>query len=200
MSVNLKKGQKVDLRKDNGESLRNVMIGLGWDEKEDNKGGFFSKLFSVKQDIDCDASVIVCRDGKLADNSDIVFYNNLKHKSGAIQHMGDNRTGDGDGDDEQVSVKLADVPSVYDKIVFVVTIYQAGERNQHFGLIKNAFIRIVDNDTNKEMCRFDLTDDYSGSTAMIFGEVYRKDGGWKFNAIGQGTQDHSVSAIAKRYE
>ncbi len=199
MSVSLKKGQKVDLRKDNGDTLRNVMIGLGWDQKEEG-GSFFSRLFAVKQDIDCDASAFVCTNGKIAENSDVVYFNNLKHKSGSIQHMGDNLTGAGDGDDEQIAIKLSEVPQSYDKIVFVVTIYQAGERNQHFGLIRNAFIRIVDRDTNKEMCRFDLTEDYSGSTAMIFGEVYRKDGGWKFNAIGQGTQDHSVSAVAKRYQ
>ena len=113
--------------------------------------------------------------------------------------MGDNLTGEGDGDDEQIVIDLARVPQEYDRIVLVVNIYQAMKRKQHFGLIQNAFIRLVDGSTNKEMCRYNLTDDYSGMTAVIFGEVYRHNGEWKFNAIGQGTNDPGLGELADRF-
>ena len=201
MAVSLKKGQKVDLRKSSGETLRNVLIGLGWDPVEPPKKGGLLGLFAAKPpEIDCDASVLLCKNGKLENTADVVYYNNLQHSSGAVRHMGDNLTGGGDGDDEQVMVDLARVPADYDRIVFVVSIYQALQRNQHFGMIRNAFIRIVDNDNNSEMCRFDLTENYDNMTAMVFGELYRKDGGWKFNAIGQGTTDASLAQIVKRYQ
>ena len=195
MSVSLKKGQKVSLTKDN-EGLKSVMIGLGWDEAERKKSGFFAPK---PQSIDCDASALVLKNGKLVDNADIVYFGNLKHKSNAIQHMGDNLTGAGDGDDEQIYIELANVPAEYDKVVVVVNIYQAVKRQQHFGMIKNAFIRIMDGKTGAEMYRYDLTDDYSGMTAMIFGEVYRHNGEWKFNPIGQGTNDPGLGELAKRF-
>lgn len=195
MSVSLKKGQKVSLTKDN-EGLKSVMIGLGWDEAERKKTGFFAPK---PQSIDCDASALVLKNGKLVDNADIVYFGNLKHKSNAIQHMGDNLTGAGDGDDEQIYIELANVPAEYDKVVVVVNIYQAVKRQQHFGMIKNAFIRIMDGKTGAEMYRYDLTDDYSGMTAMIFGEVYRHNGEWKFNPIGQGTNDPGLGELAKRF-
>lgn len=113
--------------------------------------------------------------------------------------MGDNLTGAGEGDDEQIIVELARVPAEYDRIVIVVNIYQAVQRKQHFGMIKNAFIRLVDARNNMELCRYNLTEDYSGMTAMVFGEVYRHNGEWKFNAIGQGTNDNSVGELANRY-
>ncbi len=196
MSVNLQKGQKVDLTKGNS-SLKRVMVGLGWDEVNQKRG-----LFAPKPaPIDCDASAILLSVGdKLANKDDFVFYNNLKHKSGAVVHMGDNLTGAGDGDDEQILIDLRDVPQYVEKIVIAVTIYQARERSQHFGLIENAFIRIVDADTNKELCKFNLTDNYSGKTAMIFGEVYRYNGEWKFSAIGEGTNDNGIADIARRYQ
>ena len=134
MSISLKKGQKVSLTKDNA-SLQSVMIGLGWDEAQPKKGGFFAPK---PQAIDCDASAFVLVNGKLTNNSDIVYFGNLKHKSGAIQHMGDNLTGAGEGDDEQIFVNLAKVPQEYDRIVLVVNIYEAVKRNQNFGMIKNA--------------------------------------------------------------
>lgn len=195
MSVNLQKGQKVDLTKGNS-SLKRVMVGLGWDEVAQKRG-----LFAPKpQDIDCDASaLLLSAGGKLANKDDYVFYNNLKHKSGAVQHMGDNLTGAGDGDDEQIMIDLRDVPQYCEKIVIAVTIYQARERAQHFGMIKNAFIRIVDADTNKELCKFNLTDNYSGRTAMIFGEIYRYHGEWKFSAVGEGLDANGISDVAKRY-
>ncbi len=199
MAVNLQKGQKVNLKKDNGQALGRVMIGLGWDPVEKgSSGGFLSSLFSSNDNIDCDASVIMLQNGKFKDNDDLVYFGNLKHSSGSVKHMGDNLTGDGDGDDEQVFVDLNAVPSNYDKLVFVVNIYQAMKRKQHFGLIKNAFIRIVD-DNGKEFCRYNLSEKYDGMTAMIFGEIYRYNGEWKFNAIGQPTQDGDLTTMVKRY-
>ena len=195
MSVSLQKGQKVSLSKDNA-GLSKVMIGLGWDEVQQKKKGFFS---AKPQDIDCDASAFLLIIGKLRGKEDIVYFGNLRHQSGTVQHMGDNLTGAGDGDDEQILVDLAQVPSEYDRIVIVVNIYQAVQRKQHFGMIQNAFIRLVDGRTNNEMCHYNLTEDYSGMTAMIFGEVYRHNGEWKFNAIGQGTSDPGIGELANRY-
>ena len=165
-----------------------------WDEVK-QKGGFFSK----PQPIDCDASAILLKDGKFRDKDDVVYFGQLKHRSGSVQHMGDNLTGAGDGDDEQIVIDLTKVPAEYDRIVIVVNIYAATQRKQHFGLIQNAFIRLVDTRNNNEMFRYDLTENYSGMTAMIFGELYRKDGEWKFSAIGQGTTDNSVGDLVKRY-
>lgn len=194
MSVNLQKGQKVDLTKGNA-GLKRIVVGLGWDAIE--KKGFFSKS---KPDIDCDASALVCNaEGKLLDKKDIVYFGNLNHKSGSVTHMGDNLTGEGEGDDEQILVELENVPSDYGKIVFVVNVYQAYERKQHFGMIKNAFIRIVDADTRKELCKYNLSESYDNMTAMIFGEVYRHNGEWKFSAIGQPTQDKGLGDLAARF-
>ncbi len=195
MSVSLQKGQKVSLSKENA-GLSKVLIGLGWDEAKRSKGGFFAPK---PQPIDCDASVLMLQGGKLRDKSDIVYFGNLSHKTGTVQHMGDNLTGAGEGDDEQILVDLSRVPAEYDRIVLVVNIYEAMKRSQHFGMIQNAFIRLVDGRNNNEMCRFNLTDDYSGMTAVIFGEVYRHNGEWKFNAIGQGTNDPGLGQLANRY-
>lgn len=195
MSVSLQKGQKVSLSKDNS-GLAKILIGLGWDEVPQKKAGLFAPK---PQPIDCDASALMLQNGHLMDKRDIVYFGNLKHKSGSIQHLGDNLTGAGDGDDEQIIVDLSTVPVQYDKIVLVVNIYQAVQRKQHFGMIQNAFIRVVDGRTNKEMCKYSLTDNYSGMTAMIFGEVYRYNGEWKFNAIGQGTNDEGLGQVANRY-
>lgn len=194
MSINLQKGQKVSLTKDNG-GLSKVLVGLGWDEVEQKRG-----LFAPKpQAVDCDASALMLVDGKVTDKADIIYFGNLKHKTGTVQHLGDNLTGAGDGDDEQIIIDLASVPAQYDRIVMVVNIYQAIQRKQHFGLIQNAFIRIVDGSTNTEMCKFNLTEDYSNMTAMIFGEIYRHNGEWKFNAIGQGTTDPGLPEVVNRY-
>ena len=195
MPVCLQKGQKVSLSKENA-GLSKVIIGLGWDEVKRARGGFFAPK---PQPIDCDASAFVLKNGKLTNKEDIVYFGNLRHKSGTIQHMGDNLTGAGEGDDEQIIVDLARIPGEYDRIVIVVNIYQAVKRNQHFGMIQNAFIRLVDGRNNHEMCRYNLTENYSGMTAMIFGEVYRHNGEWKFNAIGQGTNDPGIGELANRY-
>lgn len=196
MSVNLQKGQKVELRKDNGGTLRRVMVGLGWDEVKQKRGFFAPK----PQDIDCDASAFVCVNGKLLGNDDIVYFGNLNHKSGCIHHQGDNLTGAGEGDDEQIMVDLTSLPSNYDKIVFVVNIYKAMERKQHFGMVQNAFIRICDAETNTELCKYNLSENYDNMTAMIFGEIYRYNGTWKFNAIGQATTDNGLSSLSQRYK
>lgn len=194
MSISLQKGQKVSLSKDNA-GLSNVLIGLGWDEVKQSRG-----LFSPKpQAIDCDASVLLLQGGKLMGKEDIVYFGNLRHASGTVQHMGDNLTGAGDGDDEQIVVDLSRIPECYDKIVIVVNIYQALQRKQHFGLIQNAFCRLVDGNKKTEMLKYNLTDDYSGATALIFGEIYRHNGEWKFNAMGQGTNDPGLGELAGRY-
>jgi len=196
MAVSLQKGQKVDLRKDNGGELTGVMVGLGWDEA---KSGGVLGLFGKKQDIDCDASAIALQDGRLVSKrNDVVYYANLSHPSGCIKHMGDNLTGAGEGDDEQIFVDLKNLPAEYDRIVFVVNIFQAASRHQHFGLIENAFIRICD-DKGVELCRYNLSESYDNMTAMIFGELYRHNGAWKFNAIGQATTDNSIDDLARRF-
>lgn len=194
MSISLQKGQKVNLSKEQA-GLSRVVVGLGWDEVERKRGFFAPK----PQPIDCDASAILLKNGKLAGKQDLVYFGNLSHKSGTVQHLGDNLTGAGEGDDEQIIVDLAKMPAEYDRIVIVVNIYQAYQRKQHFGLINNAFIRLVDAKTNKEICKYNLSEDYSDMTAMIFGEIYRHNGEWKFNAIGQGTKDHGLGELANRY-
>lgn len=199
MSVNLQKGQKVDLTKGNS-GLRRVMVGLGWDEAQRPQRGILSSLFGSTQDIDCDAmAFLLDSNGKIARKADVVFFNNLRHDSGCVIHQGDNLTGAGDGDDEQIMVDLAKLPAQYDRIVILVSIYKASERNQHFGMIQNAFIRLVDADTNKELCIYNLSENYNDMTAMVFGELYRHSGEWKFNAIGQPLQIWSVAQLAERY-
>lgn len=194
MSISLQKGQKVSLTKESA-GLAKVLIGLGWDEVKQSKGFFAPK----PQAIDCDASAILLQGGKFRGKDDLVYFGNLLHASRTVQHMGDNLTGAGEGDDEQIVVDLSKIPSNYDKIIIVVNIYQAVARKQHFGLIENAFIRLVDEKTNKEMCRYNLTENYSGMTAMVFGEVYRHENEWKFTAMGQGTNDPGLAELVQRF-
>lgn len=199
MSVKLTKGQKVSLTKE-APGLSNIMIGLGWDEARPQSSGFFGALFSAPvQDIDCDASAILLQNGKFVDKRDVVYFGNLRHYSNSVIHTGDNLTGAGDGDDEQILIDLKNVPLMYDRIVIVVNIYAAYNRKQDFGMIRNAFVRVVDSSTQRELFRYDLSENYPGMTAMIFGEVYRHNGEWKFNAVGAGTRDGSISELAKRY-
>lgn len=194
MSVKLQKGQKVNLSKDHA-GLSRIVVGLGWDEVEQPRGFFAPK----PQAIDCDAFALLLQNGKLMNKEDIVYFGNLTHYTNSVKHMGDNLTGEGDGDDEQIVIDLNTVPQKYDKIVLAVNIYRAYDRKQHFGMIKNAFIRLVDARNGNEMCIYNLTENYSGKTAMLFGEVYRYNGEWKFNAIGQGTGDGSIGEFAQRY-
>ena len=199
MSVNLKKGEKISLVKP-GSGLKRVRVGLGWDEAPLKRG-----LFAPKpKDIDCDASVILCgEDGRIISrdvNQCCVYFGNLRHSSGAIVHAGDNLTGGGEGDDEQITVDLSLIPPQIARLVFVVNIYDAGVRRQHFGMIRNAFIRLVDLGANAEICRFNLTEDYTGMTGLVVGEIYRRDGEWKFNAIGQGVVEASrLSSLIELY-
>ena len=189
MPISLSKGQKVDLTKGN-PGLKTILVGLGWDVN----------AFDSGTDFDLDASVFMCgADGKCPSDKEFIYYGNLEHASTSVAHLGDNLTGAGEGDDEQIVIDLNSVPAEYDKIVMVVNIYMAKQRKQHFGLIQNAFIRLVDARNNKEICRYNLTENYSGLTSMIFGEVYRHNGEWKFNAVGQGTPDDGISQLAQRY-
>ncbi|MBQ3665318.1 MAG: TerD family protein [Lachnospiraceae bacterium] len=198
MSINLQKGQKIDLTK-GGTGLTGIMVGLGWDEavKSQSSGGFFSKLKSQPQqyDFDCDASAILLNEeGKLVGtgvNSCCVYFGNLRHPSNAIIHQGDNLTGAGDGDDEQIFVDLPRVPAEIHKIVFVVNIYDATPRGQHFGMISNAYIHLIDMQKNQEICNFNLSENYDGMTGLVVGELYRYKGEWKFNAIGQPVKEAS---------
>ncbi len=202
MGINLQKGQKIDLTKGGG-GLSRIMVGLGWDEalpaSQQSGGGLFKAFKSQPQqptqNIDCDASAILLNaNGKLYGseaNDCCVYFGNLSHYSGAVQHQGDNLTGAGDGDDEQIMVNLSMVPADVAKIVFVVNIYDANVRNQHFGMIQNAFIRLVNLSNNSEICRFNLSENYFGMTGLVVGEIYRYNGEWKFNAIGQPVKDAS---------
>ena len=178
MAVSLTKGQKVDLTKGN-PGLNNLLVGLGWDINKFDGGSAF--------DLDT-AAFMLGADGKTASDADFVFYGNLKHASGGVEHLGDNLTGEGDGDDEQIKVDLSKVPEAVEKIDFTVTIYEAEERRQNFGQVSNAFIRIVDESSNTELIRYDLGEDFSIETAVVVGELYRHNGEWKFNAVGSGFQ------------
>lgn len=200
--VNLTKGQKISLTKESS-GLKNVMVGLGWDEAKIQPVKF--SLFSRKpkqHNIDCDASAILLdENGKCTDNSDVVYFGNLNHKSNTVKHQGDNLTGEGEGDDEQILVDLDNLPSKYSKVVFVVTIYKADARNQNFGMIQNAYIRIVDTSNgNKELCKYSLSNEinYNDKTSMVFGELYRHNGEWKFNAIGEGLYSVGISNIVNQ--
>ena len=189
MPINLSKGQKVDLTKTN-PGLKKVIVGLGWDVNAFDSGADF--------DLDA-AAFMVDASGKCPTEKDFIFYGNLDSQDGSVHHTGDNLTGEGDGDDEQIVIDLTRVPAEYDKIVIVVNIYDAVRKNQHFGMIRNAFVRLVDSKNNSELMKYNLTDDYSGMTAIIFGEVYRHNGEWKFAAVGQGTKDPGLGELASRY-
>lgn len=178
MVVSLAKGQKVDLTKTN-PGLQKVMIGLGWDTNKYDGG----------HDFDLDTSIFLLDEtGKVKDPSDFVFYNNTTGGNGSVVHSGDNLTGDGDGDDEVVYVTLNEVPAAIQKITFTVTIHEAESRNQNFGMVSNAFIRIVNDANGQELIRYDLGEDFSIETALVVGELYRHGGEWKFSAIGSGYQ------------
>ncbi len=201
-SINLQKGQKIDLTKGN-PGLTKLLIGLGWDEAPRAGGkGFLSGLLggSGGSPIDCDASVIMLSaNDKLTQKAHLVYFGNLKSPEGSIQHTGDNLTGTGEGDDEQILVDLSRIPAEIQKVVFVVNIYDCQKRKQDFGLISNAFIRVANSATNQELCRFSLTDNYAGKTALICAEVYRYNNEWKFAAIGEGTTDASLGELVRRY-
>lgn len=188
MSINLTKGQKVDLTKGN-PSLKNIMAGLGWDVN----------AFDSGSDFDLDASAFLLgSNGKCPSDKDFIFYGNLSHTSEAVKHMGDNLTGEGEGDDEQIEIDLSKVPSNIERIAITVTIYEAEKRRQNFGQVSNAYIRLVDETTDTEIIRYDLGEDFSIETAVVVGELYRNNGEWKFNAIGSGFQG-GLAALCGHY-
>ena len=197
MSVNLQKGQRVSLSKDR-EGLSKIMVGLGWDAAEVKKHGLFGFGGGSTHNIDCDASVILLKNGRLESSKDVVYFGNLKHASGAVKHMGDNLTGDGDGDDEQIMIDLSKVPANIERIAFTVTIYDAEARRQNFGQVSNSYIRLVDESNEVELIHYDLGEDFSIETAVVVGELYRHNGEWKFNAIGSGFQG-GLAALCSHY-
>jgi stress response protein SCP2 len=221
MAINLIKGQTIDLRKnDKGEEfdLSSVTIGLGWDVRQ-KSSGFLGKLFGggETEEYDLDAiAFLLNSNGKVANmgrsvdkggrhinmyEGDVVYFNSMIHPSGHIWLTGDNRTGAGDGDDEQIIVKLDSLEPKYDRILFIVAIYQGNQNHQHFGMVENAFIRAVDSH-GKEIAKFSLSGDatYNGMCSMTFAEVYRKDGSWKFRAIGEPHQTDNFLEILEHYK
>lgn len=188
MPVCLTKGQKISLTKDN-PGLKNIMVGLGWDINHFDTGSAF----------DLDASVfMVGANGICPTDKEFIFYGNKEHPSGSVRHMGDNLTGEGEGDDEQVEVDLSAVPQNIERIAFAVTIYDSENRKQNFGQVSNAFIRIVDEATGVELIRYDLGEDFSIETSVVVGEIYRNGAEWKFNAIGNGFQG-GLSALCANF-
>lgn len=187
MAVSLSKGGNVSLSKE-APGLTKIVVGLGWDTRATDGAAF-----------DLDASVFMLNaDGRVRGDSDFIFYNNLKSADGSVEHTGDNRTGEGDGDDEQIKVDLSKVPADVAKLAVSVTIHDADSRKQNFGMVSSAFMRIVNEANNGEIARFDLSEDASTETAMIFGEIYRHGGEWKFKAIGQGYAG-GLGPLAKNY-
>lgn len=203
MAISLQKGQRVDLTKGN-PGLSRIMVGLGWDPVDNRSGkGFFGTLFgggNAAPNVDCDASVLLLSENeKLTNQKDVVYFGNLTSADGSVEHSGDNLTGDGDGDDEQIFIALTKVPANIQKIVFVVNIYDCVKRKQHFGMIKNAYIRIVNPSTREDLIRYNLSDDYSGKTSLIVGEIYRNGTDWKFAAIGNGTSATGLNELVRSY-
>jgi tellurium resistance protein TerD len=175
MAISLQKGGNVNLSKTD-PNLKQVLLGLGWDARSTDG-----------VDFDLDASIfMVTESGKVRSDSDFIFYGQLRSPCGSIEHTGDNRTGAGDGDDEALKIKLDQIPAAVTRLVVAVTIHDAQARKQNFGMVHDAFIRLVNIETNIEITRFDLSEDYSTETAMVFGEIYRYGGEWKFKAVGQG--------------
>ena len=187
MGVSLSKGGNVSLTKE-APGLTAVNVGLGWDVRS-----------TTGTDFDLDASAIGCNaEGKVVSDQHFVFFNNLKSPEGAIEHTGDNKTGEGEGDDEQIKVAVGSAPPEVDKVVFPVSIYDADNRQQNFGQVRNAFIRVVNGADNVELTRYDLTEDASTETAMVFAEIYRNGAEWKFRAVGQGYAS-GLAGIAKDF-
>lgn len=189
MGVSLSKGGNVSLTKQAGTAgLTAVTVGLGWDVRS-----------TTGTDFDLDASALMCAaTGKVRSDSDFIYFNNKVSAEGSVEHTGDNVTGEGEGDDEQIKVNVAAVPADVDKIVFPVSIYEAETRSQSFGQVRNAFIRVLNQANGEELARYDLSEDASTETAMVFGELYRNGAEWKFRAVGQGYAA-GLSGIAKDF-
>ena len=188
MAITLSKGQKVSLTKGN-PGLKHLVVGLGWDTNKYD-GGF---------DFDLDsAAFLLGKSGKVNNDADFIFYNNLKHSSGAVIHLGDNLTGAGDGDDEQIKVDLSLVPANVSKIAFTVTIHEALERRQNFGQVNNSYVRLLNSDNDEELLRYDLGEDFSIETAVVVCEIYKHNGEWKFSAVGSGFEG-GLEALCRNY-
>ncbi|NJN66871.1 MAG: TerD family protein [Chloroflexaceae bacterium] len=187
MAVALSKGGNVSLSKED-PGMSHAMVGLGWDARSSDGAEF-----------DLDASVFMLNNsGRVRADTDFIFYNNLQSGCGSVVHSGDNRTGAGEGDDEMVRVDLSRVPSDVAKLIFAVTIHEAETRRQNFGMVSNAFIRVVNEDSSKEIARYDLSEDVSTETAVVFGEIYRHNNEWKFRAVGQGFAG-GLAPLARSY-
>lgn len=187
MAISLNKGGNLSLSKTD-PNLKKILVGLGWDVRA-----------TSGQDFDLDASAFLLTAlGKVRGDHDFIFYNQLRSVDGSVEHTGDNRTGAGDGDDEIIKVDLTRIPQDIDKIAITVTIHDAQIRNQNFGQVANAFVRVVNEETGAEVVRFDLAEDYSVETAMVFGEIYRYNGEWKFRAVGQGYSG-GLAAMCHQY-
>lgn len=188
MGITLKKGEKINLTKGN-PGLKNIKLGLGWDINNFDSG----------YDYDLDVSIfMVGESGKVERDEDFVFYNNLKHISGAVEHLGDNRTGEGDGDDEEILVDLKLMPSHIQKIAVAVTIYEAKERRQNFGQVSNSYIRVLNSENEEEILRYDLGEEFSIETAIVACELYKYNGEWKFSAVGSGFEG-GLESLCKNY-
>lgn len=188
MSVSLTKGQRVDLTKGR-PSLKKILIGLGWDVNQ----------YDGEASFDLDASVFMTKeDGKVGSDEDFIFYGNLEHRTKSVIHTGDNRTGDGDGDDEVIKVEFESIPDNYTGLSIAVTIYDAEERLQNFGMVNNAYVRVVDEETGDELVRYDLSEDFSTETAIVVAEIYKKNGEWKFKAVGSGYSG-GLAALCRQY-
>jgi tellurium resistance protein TerD len=187
MAISLSKGGNVSLSKE-APGLSNILVGLGWDTRATDGAGF-----------DLDASAFLAKeDGKVRSNDDFIFYNQLKSSDGSVEHTGDNRTGAGDGDDEVIKVDLTKVPAEVAKIAITVTIDGAEAKNQNFGMVSKAFVRVVNAANSQEIVRYDLSEDFSVETALIFGELYRNGAEWKFRAVGQGFKG-GLDALARSF-
>ena len=188
MAIQLKKGQKIDLTKGN-PGLKHIRLVLGWD----------TNMFDGGDDFDLDVSLfMVGKSGKVEQDEDFIFYNNLKHPSEAVEHLGDNRTGDGDGDDEEILVDFSKMPDRIEKIAVTVTIYEAKERRQNFGQVNNSYVRLVNSDNEEELLRYDLGEEFSIETAIVVCEIYKHNGEWKFSAVGSGFEG-GLEALCRSY-
>ncbi|GAA0238929.1 TerD family protein [Metaclostridioides mangenotii] len=188
MAIVLKKGQKIDLTKGN-PGLKKIKLGLGWD----------TNSFDSGHDYDLDVSVfMVGKSNRVERDEDFIFYNNLKHSSGSVEHLGDNRTGEGDGDDEEIVMDLPKIPEHIDKVAVTVTIYDAEQRRQNFGQVSNSYVRVINNEDDEEILRYDLGEEFSIETAITVCEIYRYNGEWKFSAVGAGFEG-GLEALCRNY-
>ena len=205
--INLSKMPSIDLSK-GGKGLHQVVVGLGWDPvsempNNDQKKGFFAKLLgsasiSNAHDIDCDAFALRLTNGLIQSNDDVVYFGHLHTQDNSIRHTGDNLTGDGDGDDETINIDLDKVKS--DSVLIAVNIYRGKAKNQHFGMLQNAYVRIVDSSTNQELCRYTLDDKYNNYVTVIFGELCKNNNEWSFTAKGEAVNAGSISEVVRMYD